>query len=655
MKAPPLFLATSLLVWGWQVEQLGLAVSLALLLEASRLLRWRWPLGDKAIYRLVDGCAVLLIVFASIGFWQQTPTNALFVLLEWLPPLLFPVVAVQYMSDRERIPLAALSLQQRRRGPTTASVDISYPYFVICLISASTGNQATVVFYLAVASLWTWALWQHRNTHHNPGVWAALVLMAGSGGYLGHGALMQLQGALMEQMPAWLWAWLEPAADPYRRSTAMGAIGRLKQSDRIILRVAPGENNAVPELLHKASYNVFQHNTWFVSTATERFQPLETASGKSWKVAASSGAEDHSARISYTFKKSRDLVPVPLGTYQIRELPAQRLARNPLGTLQAHIDSDFVIFTADYGPAPQHPPPRAADLKVPESYREVLKPLAKILELRQHPPAKAVNSVQRYFDTHFSYSLELTRGDSALPPLTDFLRNTRAGHCEYFASATVLLLRQAGIPARYVSGYSVQEYSPLERQFVVRQRHAHAWAVAYVDGRWRNVDTTPANWAEIDARQSSFITPLYDLLAWAWLNLQASRSKPDPSDLSADLAWLLIPLGLVLSWRLGWHRRFLARHDKNFETPTLAPADPGTDSECYRLIDWYHHHGIHRQPHQTLKNWLLTQVPLHQRHSPDLVNEIVALHYRYRFDPAGLNGAEREQLSMLVQQWLEKH
>jgi transglutaminase-like putative cysteine protease len=44
-------------------------------------------------------------------------------------------------------------------------------------------------------------------------------------------------------------------------------------------------------------------------------------------------------------------------------------------------------------------------------------------------------------------------------PLARFLLRTRSGHCEYFATATVLLLRQLGIPARYAVGYAVHEAS----------------------------------------------------------------------------------------------------------------------------------------------------------------------------------------------------
>jgi transglutaminase-like putative cysteine protease len=55
-------------------------------------------------------------------------------------------------------------------------------------------------------------------------------------------------------------------------------------------------------------------------------------------------------------------------------------------------------------------------------------------------------------------------------------------------------LRAAGIPARYAIGFSVSEYSPLEGAYVARRRHAYAWALAWLEGRWRDFDATPPDW-----------------------------------------------------------------------------------------------------------------------------------------------------------------
>ena len=47
----------------------------------------------------------------------------------------------------------------------------------------------------------------------------------------------------------------------------------------------------------------------------------------------------------------------------------------------------------------------------------------------------------------------LTGEQGTEDPLADFLLKTRAGHCEYFASGMVVLLRSLGIPARMANGF----------------------------------------------------------------------------------------------------------------------------------------------------------------------------------------------------------
>lgn len=73
--------------------------------------------------------------------------------------------------------------------------------------------------------------------------------------------------------------------------------------------------------------------------------------------------------------------------------------------------------------------------------------------------------------------MKLLGQDQKTTPLSTFLLKNRSGHCEYFATATTLLLREVGIPARYAIGFSVSEFSPLENQFIVRGRDSHAWTL----------------------------------------------------------------------------------------------------------------------------------------------------------------------------------
>ena len=78
-------------------------------------------------------------------------------------------------------------------------------------------------------------------------------------------------------------------------------------------------------------------------------------------------------------------------------------------------------------------------------------------------------------------------------PVDDFLFNTRSGFCEHYASAFVVLMRSAGIPARVVTGYQGGEINPVGEYILVRQADAHAWAeVWFADTGWTRVDPTAA-------------------------------------------------------------------------------------------------------------------------------------------------------------------
>lgn len=74
-----------------------------------------------------------------------------------------------------------------------------------------------------------------------------------------------------------------------------------------------------------------------------------------------------------------------------------------------------------------------------------------------------------------------------------FLEESRHGYCVHFASATTLLLRAQGVPARYVSGYSVT--GDINEWNTVTADEAHAWVEYYREGTgWQPVDPTPADW-----------------------------------------------------------------------------------------------------------------------------------------------------------------
>lgn len=96
-----------------------------------------------------------------------------------------------------------------------------------------------------------------------------------------------------------------------------------------------------------------------------------------------------------------------------------------------------------------------------------------------------------WLSSRHGYSTTFLPGEG--DPIRWFLEHPGSdAHCEVFASATALLLRSVGIPARYVVGYLAHERDR-QGNWIVRARDAHAWVEAWCDGeQWVTIEATPA-------------------------------------------------------------------------------------------------------------------------------------------------------------------
>jgi hypothetical protein len=105
--------------------------------------------------------------------------------------------------------------------------------------------------------------------------------------------------------------------------------------------------------------------------------------------------------------------------------------------------------------------------------------------------AQKASVIQRYVRESANYDLNA----DAMPEDREdfaiwFLEEAQSGYCVHFATAATVLLRAAGIPARYVEGYQVDVR--LNNTTVVRENAAHAWVEYYLDGiGWIVMDPTP--------------------------------------------------------------------------------------------------------------------------------------------------------------------
>ena len=337
------------------------------------------------------------------------------------------------------------------------------------------------------------------------------------------------------------------------------------------------------------------------------------------------------------------MLPLPAGTRRIAELPATSMRANEFGAALAETPEPWVRYEARYGEGMEgYGAPTNDDVALPGSERAAIERVAASLGLAGLAPSAAVARVQAHLG-EFRYS---TFREDAIPrdrtALADFLEHSRAGHCEYFAAAAALLLRAAGVPTRYATGFAVMEYSDLEGAWLVRARHAHAWTRAWVDGRWVDLDPTPPSWFEEEAQQAPFWQPLSDLLRWGAYRW-SQRAGGGMSD-----GWYAVValLFIILAWRIVKGRRAAQAAAAATSTGTTREW-PGADSAFYALAQAIaERHGA-RAPGESFGTWLARVRPPADLEAA--AKAALALHYRCRFDAGHALPEDRRRLQVEVE------
>jgi hypothetical protein len=121
------------------------------------------------------------------------------------------------------------------------------------------------------------------------------------------------------------------------------------------------------------------------------------------------------------------------------------------------------------------------------SFDPRIRKLAQEVSVSAKTPYDKARAIERYLKTELRYSLDLKMGSE--DPLAEFLFDVREGHCEYFATAMVMMLRSIGIPARIVNGFQMGEYNSINGQYTVRESDAHSWVEAYFLHAKANLET----------------------------------------------------------------------------------------------------------------------------------------------------------------------
>lgn len=696
MNTPRMLIPAALIFWGWQTGAMLFAMLMALALELPRYVSIRWEFSAREYNRIWDLCGLLFVGAALYCYASREQSNVVVRLMEalnwternrhmklsvsaslfffqWWPMLFFPFALAQAWGSRDRHPASTFFYFMRRRerlGKTFPSggVNISHIYLAICLLAASATTHRDFWFYTGFSAIAGWALWFMRPQRFSAAVWASLLLFVVWGGRWSHQRLHLLQTQLEDGIMQMVSQWVNKQADPLKSHTAIGQIGELKLSGKIILRVEP-DLGPVPSLILDSSYSVYHGPNWYAGRGKEFKAVFAESDTTTWTI-GELRPETNSVRISGYLDGGEGILTLPAGSWQLADLMVGEVKHNNYGVVQVLDGPGLAHYRARHGdgPTPKLAPVQTADgnledLVVPEPEQPAIERVGQLLRLRQRPTTREkLMAIRQLFSRDFEYSTYQEKSAAQLPPgvtpLGNFLENTRAGHCEYYGTATVMLLRYAGIPARYANGFSVHELEDgEERRFVVRERHAHAWAVYWSEDerRWREIDTTPASWTKIEEdANASFFEPVSDffnrlkfaLSSWWWSSRDGRFQQ--------YLAGALVLLVVFLFWRLIRRRQRGPAPDETGDATTRADW-PGLDSEFYEILRRLESSGLSRYPGETLGLWLrrLSGAATGLQFEP--LKFILQLHYRYRFDPCGINEEDKRVLRTKTFEWLESN
>jgi transglutaminase-like putative cysteine protease len=145
--------------------------------------------------------------------------------------------------------------------------------------------------------------------------------------------------------------------------------------------------------------------------------------------------------------------------------------------------------------------------------------------------------------------------------VTDFLFNTKEGHCEVFAGALAVLLRTIDVPARVVNGFKGGDFHPWSGTITVKDRDAHAWVEVLDPAEgWILFDPTPPD----DNRASTGI--LDDVNVWfeiLWFKNVIAFDTPDQVAAMKSLKERFGPWGDSLREILSGKSNLLANTDRS--------------------------------------------------------------------------------------------
>ncbi len=704
-QPPPRYLLGAAVVfWAAVTERLVPGIACALLIEAAHWTRVRWAFGEKASLVAWRLSVLFLTLAMALVLLQPGPRiTTMARVFTWLPVILLPLQFVQAYGISPTLSLATFSMMVRRRRQHAEEYGLPFRdlrfgfghvYFCATLLAACLGRNADAPwFYPGLVPLVAWALVAlarpRAGLARGFGFATALCLvLAAAGGYGGQKALTALyRYATLGHSGQGSDSQLDFARE---QRTSIGKMGELKQSPEIAWRLIP-EKGPLPRLLRVASYNTYKGISWSTTlpegmyTVAKDFEALAELGNPAnpedpedkFQICPPDLPEQSLAidpalprfRLRGVIRERGGLLPLPATAASLHRFAFEELERNSFGTFKIKPSqpvSDARVLWGDSF-ATEAPPWISIgaqgternrrvhpELSIPEEETGVIREVAEEIGLRKEPTVAAkIKRLHEHF-LGFRYTRynagrwgagNQERGaEGNRTSLGVFLQQSRAGHCEYFATAGALLLREAGVPTRYVSGFAVVEWDAKAREAVLRGIHAHAWCRAWDEstGKWIDVDLTPPDWTGMETPRMSRFQGFQDWIQRLREDLLVWRDQPGHMAIITAILLTPIVVGLAFVGRNLWKsRQQVAEEKRRRRGPAVHAETPLSNLErpARKILG-------ERPPGMPLGPWLLQLAPRLPRHG--LMAEALALHHRLRFDPGEADSGLMAELQRLV-------
>lgn len=717
---PRLLLGVTLMVWGALTHHGLIALGAALLVESSYWLNWRWRFDRRGYSR--SWILSLMALAGTVGFHSLNLSGpaALLAFIEWLPIIFLPLMLAQQYGESKAVPTSVFSViarqrlkRERRLGKTIpdSRIHLGYPYFALTLLatafSSSGLKQQWQYFGIMIVLAGIALYFANRSQQRRILPWVTMIVLIGLSSMASSRGLINLyfwvkNGGFLNSQGS------EP---PVEQITAIGKLGDLKLSRSIEWRLTIPEGKTPPERVMSLAYNHFTRNKWQpfdpnFKDYERSYNDLLTIAGKENEGEFAFNTEGFEANnkkdpsrypIHIRGAINNNLKPFPTPSSPslfAKATEVDSIEQSQLGTIRVvNADNviDLEIWPGEDSSLREADPTQRIRLNLQNQtfdLKEVtalslpnnpylskeLVSIAKELKLEEVSDQEKVSKLKSYFQQNFRYTTHLKIADQRNnPALLQFLTDHNEGHCEYFASATTLLLRAAGVPAHYAVGFAVREKSKKPGEYLLRGTHAHAWSRAYLGGtktieeqqqpitlkngqekiltiqrevwsggEWTDVDLTPASWLALDSPQPNFKERFADRLQRIREDFQLWRANESNRGwVNLSLSVIAIALVVFVVLRLKGSR---VRNEKKDDTLAFTPQSSST--LLTTLLPKLEKTIGQRPSGEILSTWLEKNLPDYPSES---YHRLFQLHEHERFSANSLQSDQIQEFESLVQ------